>query len=196
MTKDQKVTGAWIATLLLALALGLSLWLALLGTGKNPKFAVNPEDLGDPELLFPWKVVKLVIELGTESQWMLGGLVIVVTVAIGWMMEAFSRRWQLYAIVAACVIGILATFWLMSGMNGPNDPKILELCYYSRICDVPDQAKTEALARTDSGLRAFCLGLIALFSSFLAARLGIELVDDEGKLRKLLKRLLGEGGAA
>lgn len=186
MTQDQKYAGALlaIATLLVLAAYTLSLgYLTCKGL-----YAIDPDSL-ESEFYFPWKIAIFFIDLGTGINIMLGGFIALISTCTGWITEVFTKRWQLGAVVALCVIGILTALYVLIDTG---DVAVAELRYFGKLYQGLENA--EALEKSRLGLIAFGSELIAAFTFFLGSRLGIEGADPDGKVRKFLKRTFGEGG--
>lgn len=187
MTQDIKYAGALLAVGVLLVLLIFVLSLSYLT--YSGEYALDPDNM-DTELRFPWKIGAFFIELGTGINLLLGGFIIVITTATGWITEVFKKRWQLAGVVIICTLGILASIYVLIDTS---DAAIAELRFFGNLFSGSDDAK--ALDQTNTGLTWLCGELIAAFTFFLSSRLGIEQAKPGGVVREKLKKLFGEGAA-
>lgn len=185
MTQDTKFAGALLAVGVLCVLLIFALSLSYLT--NQGLYALDPEDI-DTELRFPWRIGAFFIELGTGINLLLGGFIFIISTATGWITETFKKKWQLAGVVILCLLGILASLYVLIDTN---DEAIAQLRFFGNLYDGSEDAK--ALEETRTGLNWLCGELIAAFTFFLGSRLGIERAESGGPVRRKLKEFLGEG---
>jgi len=186
MTQDQKVAGALVAVFVLFVLTAYAVWLAV--STCAGAFLVDPESL-ETELKIQWRIAKFFMELGTGVNLLLAGVITIVTTATAWITEVFEKRWQLTGIILLCVTGLIAIIYTLIDIGEVGIPLIR---VYGRL--FPELSDPEAIKKTADAFLMLGAQLIAVFSFFLASRLGIEKAKDSGPLRKFLKKILGEGG--
>lgn len=185
MTQATKYAGA-----LLALGVLLVLLVFALSLGHltyHGHYAVDPENI-DSQLRFPWKIGAFFIELGTGINTLLGAFILIVSTSTGWITEVFGKRWQLAGVVILCVLGIVASLYVLIDTS---DAAIADLRYFGNLHEGSED--TQALEETRTGLNWLGSELIAAFSFFLGSRLGIEKAGPGGLVRRNLKKVFGDG---
>ncbi|TDH38956.1 hypothetical protein E2A64_07660 [Pseudohoeflea suaedae] len=188
LSRRRKLGVAIIALVFLMIATVFAMSLA--GLVFTDSYVSDPNE-ADPELLLPWRITTTLVELGARTNVIFAGFIAIIVTGTAWVTEVFRKPWQFWLIVLSCLLGLTSAFYLMVEL-GPRE--IAQLKFYGDLFDGTGGDR-ERLQQTTDAFSAFEIGLILLFSSFLTSSLGIRAAPDDGKLRELLKKYLGEGGA-
>ncbi|UIP07902.1 hypothetical protein LY632_05760 [Erythrobacter sp. SDW2] len=183
MTPYQKRVAAWIAVGLLALAVAYAI--ALAASAANGSYLVpagTGEDVGLSRL---WRSAAFFMRNGALATTVFAAFLTVVSVAVAKVTEVHSRQWEIAAISILCLTGIGAATMAMIEVSQPavgdqTSPVVL-LDYYGEFGPVSAEV-------SERWVNSFFGSLIGWFGGFLAAVLGISLMDKKGTLHDLVDR--------
>jgi FtsH-binding integral membrane protein len=170
--ENRKRVAAWVAITLLGIAVGLSVWLAILASSGD---FVNDPNLDDPKLLTPWAVALWFMKRGEALTAIFGSFLAIVTAAVGFASDLYKRRSQIAVLAFLCLLGIGACVMAMVWLD--DDANLGQIVYYGNLADV-------AAAETRSNW--FFGSLIGWFTTFLGAQLGLSAARPTGSVRRML----------
>lgn len=168
---NQKLVASWLA---IGSLIAVIFYLAWLWMTISPDTLVSNPAAEAPELRLGWKVALWFIEIGTAAKVIFALLLTAISVGVARAAEIYRRKFQILAIVLACLSGVL--FCILLIVTIADEAVINALAFYSGF---------ESNAELKHAADQFFEVLIGWFSLFMVSQLGLSALSPEGWLKKL-----------